>query len=49
MAKDDKLVVNIEFKERAKEDFLELKQKLRMESSTDVVRWAVAFANKRFV
>jgi hypothetical protein len=44
----NKLVVNVEFKEQAKEDFIELKQKLRMENNNDVIRWAIAFANKKF-
>ncbi len=43
----ESLFVTVEFKEDAKNDFTTLKKKLRMENNNDVIRWAIAFANKR--
>jgi hypothetical protein len=45
---NNKLIITVEFKDEAKEDYLMLKKKLRMENNNDVLRWAVAFANKRY-
>lgn len=45
---NEKLIITVEFKDKAKEDYIQLKDKLRMENNNDVLRWAVAFANKRY-
>lgn len=44
-----KLFIGVNLENDALNDFKELKEKLRMENSNDVIRWAVAYANKRFV
>jgi hypothetical protein len=43
----DKVIVNVELKDDAKDVFLKLKKKLNMESSSDVVRYALTFTEKR--
>jgi len=49
MTNDEKLIVNVEFVGAAKQDFLDLKQKIRLENNTDVIRWAIADTNKRMM
>ena len=43
----EKLVVNIELKDDVKGVFLKLKKKLNMENSSDVVRFALTYTEKR--
>ena len=49
MNDESKLFIGVNLENDALKDFKELKVKLRMENSNDIIRWAIAFANKRFV
>lgn len=44
---NDKIVISIELKGDAKEVFLRLKKKLNMENSSDLIRFALTYTEKR--
>lgn len=43
----DKVIVNVELKDDARDVFLKLKKKLNMESSSDLIRFAITYTEKR--
>ncbi len=47
MNTEDKLFIGVNLENQALTDFNQLKLKLRMENSNDVLRWAIQYANKR--
>lgn len=40
--------VSVDLEGKAETEFQELKDKLAFKNNTEVIRWAITFANKRF-